>query len=91
MPTIKIHVEAEELAALRRRAEAHKISVENLVYGAINCSMSHCHEDYCVGRIATAIGERAGDLPRWADSARSVAIYEGQPDIGSEKGPKSAD
>lgn len=89
MPVIRIHVAHEELSAMRRRAEAVGISVEDLVYGAINCSMSHCLEQYCTPRIKEAVAGRKGDLPLWADSARSVAVYEGQPDVEQSRGPKA--
>jgi hypothetical protein len=89
MPTIKIHVEHEELAAIKRRADALGIKVEDLAYGALNCSMSHALESYCLPRIAKAVSERKGDLPQWSDSARSVAVYEGKPDVGAENGPKA--
>ena len=91
MPTIKIHVDHEELAALERRAQAHGIKVPELVYGALNCMMSHSKEEYCVGRVGKAISEKGGDLPPWSDSARSVAIYESKKDIGQERGPNSLD
>jgi hypothetical protein len=87
MPAIKIHLGHEELAAIRRRAEAVGVSVEDLAYGAINCSMSHCLEKGCADRIATAVRQRKADLPLWADSARSVSIYEGKPDVEQQPGP----
>ena len=88
MPTIKIHLEQEELSALERRAKELGITVETMVYGAINCSMSHVKEPYCRTRIDCAVSEKGGDLPLWADSARSVSIYEGKHDVSSEPGPK---
>jgi hypothetical protein len=91
MPTIRIHVDQEEMAALKRRAEAHGVSVAQLAYGALNCSMTHCKEAYCTDRIKEAIQGQGKDLPPWSDTARSVSIYEGKPDLGSERGPKAAD
>ncbi len=91
MPTIKIHVDHEEMAAIQRRADAHGIKVPELAYGALNCMMSHCMESYCIGRISQAIREKEGDLPPWSDSARSIGIYESKKDLSEERGPRSAD
>jgi hypothetical protein len=91
MPTIKIHVEHEELAAIKRRAEAMGVKVEDLAYGALSCSMSNCKETFCTPRIARAVAERGTDLPLWSDTARSVGVYESKPDAGQERGPKAAD
>jgi hypothetical protein len=88
MPVIKIHIEHEELAAIKRRAGELGITVEALAYGALNCSMSHVREAFCRVRIDQAVGERGGDLPLWSDSARSVAIYESMHDIQQGPGPK---
>jgi hypothetical protein len=89
MPVIKIHVAHEELAAIRRRAEAVGLSVEDLAYGAVSCTMTHCREASCAVRIAEAVRGRRGDLPLWSDSARSVSIYEGKPDVEQEPGPEA--
>ena len=91
MPTIKIHVDNEELAAIERRAAAHGIKVPELVYGALNCMMSHSKESYCIGRVGQAIREIGGDLPPWSDSARSIGIYESKKDIQEERGPHTQD
>ena len=88
MPVIKIHLEHEELSAVKRRAAELGIAVEDLAYGALNCSMSHVAESFCRARIDQAIRERGRDLPLWSDSARSVAIYEGKHDVEQGPGPK---
>jgi hypothetical protein len=88
MPTIKIHLEHEELSALKRRAAELGLTVETMVYGAINCSMSHVKEAYCRERIDQAVSEKGKDLPLWADRARSISIYEGKRDIEPGPGPK---
>ena len=88
MPTIKIHLDHEELSAIKRRAGELGITPEALAYGALNCSMSHVRESFCRLRIDEAVSERGGDLPLWSDSARTVNIYEGQHDIGPSPGPK---
>lgn len=88
MPVIRIHLEHEELSAVRRRAAELGITAEALAYGALNCSMSHVKEPFCRGRIDQAVAERGHDLPLWSDSARSIGIYEGQPDVGGGAGPK---
>jgi len=91
MPTIKFHVDHEEMAALRRRAEGLGITVPDLARGALNCSMSHGKEAYCVGRISQAIQEKGGDLPLWSDSARSIGIYQSKADLPQEPGPRTMD
>src|ERR1017187_10439392 len=88
MPVIKIRLEHEELSAIKRRASELGISVEDLAYGALNCSMSHVKESFCRTRIDQAVSERGRDLPLWSDSARSVAAYGGQHDVGQGPGPK---
>ena len=90
MPVIKIHLEHEELAAVRRRAAELGITAEDLAYGALNCSMSHVLESFCRGRIDQAVGERGKDLPLWSDSARSIGIYEGNHDLPQSPGPKGS-
>jgi hypothetical protein len=87
MPIIKIKVEAEELAAVTRRAEELGIKVEALAYGALSCAMGHVRETGCRQRILESFKEKGSDLPLWSDSARSVSIYESQPDIHSGPGP----
>jgi hypothetical protein len=88
MPVIKIHLQHEELAAVKRRAAELGVKVEDLAYGALNCSMSHGAEPICRARIDRAVTERGHDLPLWSDSARSVAAYEGMSDIEQRPGPK---
>jgi hypothetical protein len=88
MPVIKIHLEHEELSAIQRRAEQLGITVQDLVYGAVNCSMSHGKEPVCRNRIDHAVRDRGKDLPLWSDSARSIGAYEGMHDVGQGPGPK---
>lgn len=87
MPVIKIHLEHEELAAIKRRADELGIKVEDFAYGALNCSMTHGREGSCRTRISDAVTERGHDLPLWSDSARSVAAYESMSDIRPHPGP----
>ena len=88
MPVIKIHLEHEELSAIKRRAQELGTTVEALAYGALNCSMSHVAESFCRVRIDQAVGERGRDLPLWSDRAQSVSVYESLPDVGQAPGPK---
>jgi hypothetical protein len=88
MATLKIHLEDEELSAIQRRATELGITVQDLAYGALNCSMTNIRDASCRKRIDQAVSERGKDLPLWSDSARSIGIYEGQHDIGSAPGPK---
>jgi hypothetical protein len=88
MPVIKVHLEPEELAAIKRRAAELGITVEAMAYGALSCSMSHVREPFCRVRIDEAVNGKGKDLPLWSDSARSVSIYESMPDIQQKPGPK---
>jgi hypothetical protein len=88
MAVIRIHLEQEELSAIQRRADELGITVQDLAYGALNCSMSHVLEPFCRGRIDQAVADRGLDLPLWSDSARSVSIYEGKHDSVQAPGPK---
>jgi|ERR1035438_2633374 hypothetical protein len=92
MPSIKIQLEREELDAVKRRADELGVTVQQLAYGALNCSMHHIKSDgSCRVRIGEAVHERGpgrNDLPLWSDSARSVAVYESKPDIHSSAGPE---
>jgi hypothetical protein len=88
MPTIKIHLQHEELSAIKRRAAELGITPEQLAYGALNCSMTHVKEPSCRVRIDQAVSERGKDLPLWSDSARSVSIYESKADVQPAPGPK---
>jgi hypothetical protein len=88
MASIKIRLEVEELSAIKRRAAELGITVQDLAYGALNCSMSHIRDASCRVRIDQAVSERGLDLPLWSDSARSVAIYEGQRDLPESPGPQ---
>lgn len=91
MPTIRFHVDHEEMAAVKRRAQAQGVTVEQLAYGALNCSMMHHQESYCTARVDEAIHGPRKDLPLWSDSARSVGVYQGKHDLGEERGPLSSD
>ncbi len=88
MAVIKIHLELEELAAIERRANELGITVEDLAYGALNCSMSNIRDKSCRVRIDQAVSERGHDLPLWSDSARSIGAYESKGDITEAPGPK---
>ncbi len=88
MPVIKIHLEAEELAAVTRRAGELGTTAEDLAYGALSCTMSQIREPRFRSSIIQAVRNKGGDLPLWSDSARSVSIYESLPDIQSGPGPK---
>ena len=88
MASIKIRLEQEELSAIERRAKELGITVQDLAYGALSCSMSHVREPFCRVRIDESVSQRGQDLPLWSDSARSIGIYEGKQDLGSTPGPK---
>jgi hypothetical protein len=88
MPVIRIHLQREELAAITRRAVELGITEEDLVYGALSCSMSRIKEPFYRAGIVQAVSGRSRDLPLWSDSAPSIAAYEGMPGEESEPGPK---
>lgn len=88
MPVIKIHLEHEELAAVERRAKELGITVQDMAYGALSCSMSHVREPFCRVRIDESVSQKGQDLPLWSDSAPIVGAYEGKSGAGSTPGPK---
>jgi len=88
MPVIKIHLEHEELSAIRRRRRNWNHG-GGLAYGALNCSMSHVAEVILPGAHRPGGRRTAGrDLPLWSDRAQSVSVYESLPDVGQAPGPK---
>ena len=87
MPILRIHLEPEELSAVRRRAAALGVTAEALAYTAINCSMTHCRTPFCKDALPEALPKAGTDLPLWSDRARSVGVYQGMPDIEQGPGP----
>ncbi len=81
MPTtIKIHLDPEEYAPIDRLARELHVTPETVAYTGLNSLMQHVR-DAAIRRqiVSLQTGRRAG-LPRWADDARSVHIYESQHD-----------
>jgi hypothetical protein len=84
MPVIKIHVEEEEYAPIRRFAGRLSMQPEDIAYAGLNRIML-LHADEGVGTdIKETHDWKKQNLPLWADSARSVHAYEGKHDDYSE-------
>lgn len=80
MPTLKLHLDDEEMAPVRRLANQLKITPEDIRYSALNRMMMDRENEEVRTDIAYTRTWRAGTLPPWSDTARSVHAYEGQPD-----------
>ncbi len=80
MPTISIHLEAEEFDAVERLAESLGIKPEDVAYSALNRLMLVARDPEVKNDIRQTREWRHGNLPLWSDSACSRHAYEGKPD-----------
>ena len=104
--TIKLHLEAAEVAPLERTAAAFGCSVEDVLYTALNeymlrigdfkeqcgpeCRKIHTDMNAMRAQVLNTKSARKDNLPRWADSASSVHNYEGRGPEYPTKSTKSA-
>jgi hypothetical protein len=84
MPVIKLHLEQEEYAPIVRAAERLHVSPEDIVYAGLHRMMLTRADPLAWAEVADLRLGRKDNLPRWADSARSVHAYEGKHDDYSE-------
>jgi hypothetical protein len=84
MPTIKLHLEQEEYAAIERFAAALKTKPEAVAYAALNRLMLDARNPELRVDIVETWEWHHDNLPLWSDTARSVHIYEGKRDDESE-------
>lgn len=80
MSTLKIHMPAEELAAVNRAAERLGIKPEALAYEALDRLMLRLNEPELRSDLVKTVMSRGVSLALWSDSAHSVHIYESMPD-----------
>jgi hypothetical protein len=87
MPTIKIHLEHEELDAIKRFANSLHVCPEDIAYAALHQMMLQAGDLDTVTEIKQTLDWRGNVLPAWSDSARSVHIYESKPDDEQQPSP----
>ncbi len=80
MSTIKLHLETEELAAVDRVAKRFNLGTEALVFFALDRLMLQLNDPAVRAEVQQTGNPRGKSLALWSDSARSVHIYESQPD-----------
>ena len=78
--TIKIHLDPEEFAPIVRLAKQLNVRPEAIAYAGLHCIMQRIREAGTHKEIVDLhIGRKEG-LPKWADNARGVHIYESKQD-----------
>jgi hypothetical protein len=80
MAAIKLHVENEELVAVRRLADALKVSPDDVAYTALHRLMLASGSADVRAEILRVRDWRRNTLPQWSDTAHSVHVYESLPD-----------
>ena len=80
MPMLKLHLDEEEIAPVRRLAQELNLRPEDVAYAALDQLMMAQDSGEIRSAILYAHSWRTSNLPQWADSARSVHAYEGMPD-----------
>jgi hypothetical protein len=80
MSAIKVHLDAEELAAVERYADTLHVKVEDVAYAALNRLMMQGRDEAVRADIAETKAWRRDNLPLWSDTAHSVHAYEGKHD-----------
>ena len=77
MPSIKIHLEAEEYEPIQRLAKQLDIEIKDIAYTAINRLMMKQTDEDIQKAIQNTHKWRKQDLPIWADKAQEIHAYEG--------------
>jgi len=80
MATIKLHVENEELVAVKRLGDALKVSPDDVAYTALHRLMLQLNDPAVRTEILQVRDWRRNTLPEWSDTVHSVHIYESKPD-----------
>ncbi len=80
MPVLRLHLDDEEFAPVRRLAQELNLRPEDVAYAALDQLMQERESPTIRSAILYAHSWRSSNLPQWADSARSVHAYEGLPD-----------
>lgn len=71
--TIKLHLDHEEFTPVARLADQLHVTPETIAYAGLDYVMEHPEIHRAI--VDLHLGRREG-LPRWADRARGVHIYE---------------
>ena len=80
MSAIKVHLDAEELAAVERYADTLHVKAEDVAYAALNRLMMQGRDKAVRADILDTKAWRRDNLPLWSDTAHSVHAYEAQHD-----------
>ncbi len=80
MSAIKVHLEAAELAAVKRLADELSVKPEDIAFAALNRLMLQSEEKEVRDDIRHTRDWRTENLPLWSDSAGSIHAYESMPD-----------
>ena len=80
MAAIKLHVENEELVAVKRLGDALKVSPDDVAYTALHRLMLQSNDPGVRAEILQVRDWRRNTLPQWSDTAHSVHVYESLPD-----------
>ena len=88
MPAIRLHVESEELVAVKRLADALKVSPDDIAYAGLHRLMLERDDAGIRSEILQVRDWRRNTLPPWSDTAHSVHIYESKPD--EQQHPRTA-
>jgi hypothetical protein len=80
MAAIKLHVETEELVAVKRLADALKVRPDDVAYTALHRLMLESGGADVRAEILRVRDWRRNTLPQWSDTAHSVHVYESLPD-----------
>lgn len=80
MSAIRVHLDAEELAAVERYADTLHVKAEDVAYAALNRLMIQGRDEAVRADIVETKAWRRDNLPLWSDTAHSVHAYEGKHD-----------
>ena len=78
--SIKLRLDPEEFAPIVRLAKELDVTPEAVVYAGLHGIMRRAKEAEARKEIIAAHTGRHEGLPKWADDARSVHIYESKQD-----------
>ena len=76
MPSIKIHLEKDELAPIQRLATELKVNVEDIAYAGLDQLMRSAGDETARKLMERSQANRRACLPSWADRPREIHAYE---------------
>lgn len=80
MSVIRVHLEPAEAHVVERLAHALAVTKEDVAYAALDRMMTESLDPEVQRYVRDNSRARKANLPRWADTERSVHAYEGGPD-----------